>query len=465
MGWQGIRPTVRSIWSSEIPSEGNDGELWAGRGTSASVSGGLRYHGTYRGRRIQLILSPTLAYSQNETFQITPGRTAGRSSFSSPFHDERASADLPLRFGDLPIRTFGPGQSSVTVTDRRLEYGVSTANEWWGPAIRNTLLLSNNAPGVPRLFVRTAAPVRTRFGEFAGGAFIGALTESPYFDRDPSNDTRALSGLLVTYRTSLDTGLTLGLSRLVMAPVRSAPGVLLHSLDAVVRYERVQTLEEIEAEGGTHSGSDQMFSLFARWVFPESGFESYVEWARTQLPRSLSEYLSVPQNTQGYTLGVQWADPRPGTGFLRVQGEVTYLEQTQVIGAPTMDFYTGRAAVQGFTQRGQVLGAPIGPGGSSQFVGADWLTGAWQIGAFASRTRNESDAMYRQPVNPRDTQHDVTLQSGVRAGLRLTAADLFGAVSASRRYNYLFQSDYYLFGPVQAIDVRNVSVTFVLSPR
>ena len=25
---------------------------------------------------------------------------------------------------------------------------------------------------------------------------------------------------------------------------------------------------------------DQMFSLFARWLFPESGFEAYVEWAK-----------------------------------------------------------------------------------------------------------------------------------------------------------------------------------------
>ena len=46
---------------------------------------------------------------------------------------------------------------------------------------------------------------------------LGGLTESPFFDYDRGNDTRSLSGVLVTFRPAIDTGLTLGLSRLVMA--------------------------------------------------------------------------------------------------------------------------------------------------------------------------------------------------------------------------------------------------------
>ena len=92
------------------------------------------------------------------------------------------------------------------------------------------------------------------------------------------------------------------------------------------------------------------------------------------MPHSIRELLEVPQNTQAYTIGLQWVNPQPSGGQLRLQGELTYLEQTQfTANRPTQDYYTGQAATQGFTERGQVLGAAIGPGASSQFVGADWL--------------------------------------------------------------------------------------------
>jgi hypothetical protein len=320
------------------------------------------------------------------------------------------------------------------------------------------LLLGNNAAGVPRLFARTARPIRTRVGDLEGRAFIGALSESPYFDELAQNDIRSLNGLLVTFRPNIDTGLTIGLSRLVTATLPSLIRVLPHLADVLVRYEPMHAVADSQS-------TDQLISLFARWVFPNSGFETYVEWARMEIPRSVSEFVEVPQSTQGYTLGLQWAAPPRKGGSLRVQGEVTYLEQNQVVaGRPIVDFYTGRAAQQGFTQRGQLLGAPIGPGGSSQFLAVDWIASAWQLGAFVNRSRIENDALYRE-FPARDTQHDVYLQTGARGGARHRFVDVLGALTVGTRYNYLFRSDYYLFGPVEAIDVSNVTLTFTITPR
>ena len=163
--------------------------------------------------------------------------------------------------------------------------------------------------------------------------------------------------------------------------------------------------------------------------------------------------------------GLQWANPHRENGFLRLQGEVTNLEQTQVLpNRPPPDYYTGRAAVQGFTQRGQVLGAAIGPGASSQFLAADWMARRWQVGAFAGRTRNENDALYRLPF-VLNTQHDVTIYSGVRGGVELPHTDLSFELTVGRRLNYLFQSSYYLSSPVVATDVQNVTLGIILSPR
>jgi hypothetical protein len=200
-------------------------------------------------------------------------------------------------------------------------------------------------------------------------------------------------------------------------------------------------------------------------VFPASGFETYVEWSRMELPRSIREYLEVPQSTQGYTIGLQWAQPHARQSYFRVQGEVTYLEQTQVLpNRPPPDYYTGRAAQQGFTQRGQVLGAAIGPGSSTQFIGMDWMANAWQAGVFVGRTRTENDALYRQPGAHLE-QHDVAIYSGVRGGMRLPWSDVSGELSVGRRLNYLFQSDFYLGDPKNAVDIQNVALTLTVSPR
>jgi hypothetical protein len=460
-----IPPTTRFSWNSDLPNSGNDAELWAGRGANVSVTGGVGYAVRWADRTIDIRVAPTVAYSQNRPFFVFPGRGPGRSAFSSPWHAGQASADLPLRFGDIPVRGIGLGQSAVTVTAGAVAYGAAATSEWWGPSIRNTLLFGNNAAGVPRLFVRTARPVHTRYGDFQGRAFVGALTESPFLDVDPSNDMRALSALLVTFRPALDTGLTLGLSRLVMASARSTPGVLRHAFDVVLRYEPLRTAGDTTGSGVGSQGTDQLFSVFGRWVFPASGFEAYGEWAWMELPRSARELLVTPQSTLGYTLGAQWAQAHRAAGFLRLQGEATYLEQTTVIpNRPPPSFYTGRATVQGFTQRGQVLGAPIGPGSSTQFLGADWIAGRWQAGAFAGRTRTENDALY-QTADPRLVRHDVTVFSGVRAGARLPWYDVSSELTVGRRYNYLFQSDFYLGEPVVATDVQNVTFTMVISPR
>ena len=467
LGAPRLRPIPASadlLWNSDLPGGGNDGALWAGRGVSASVSGGMSFHAEPHRVRVDVALAPELDYSQNRTFGVLPGREPSRSSFSSPWHIGGASADLPLRFGDQPVRTIGFGQSAVTLSRGAVAVGGSTANEWWGPGVRNTLVLSNNAGGIPRLFIRTARPVRTSIGSIDGRLFIGGLTESPFFDSDAGNNLRSVSGLLLVAHPSADSNLTLGLSRLVIAPLGSNWSVFLHTFDVVSRFEPVRAALDTLSNGQLKQHTDQITSLCARWVFPESGVEAYVEWARTELPRSLREFALAPHSTSAYVLGMQWTSgPRPSR--VRIQAEVTYLEQTPVWNdRPTMDYYAGRAVVQGFTQRGQVLGAAIGPGSSNQFLAADWVRTGWQVGAFSGRTRTENDALYRQE-STRNTRHDVTYFGGLRGGRRLASTDVSADLMAARRLNYLFQSDFYIGSPVIATDITNLTLRVRINPR
>lgn len=454
-----LAPEIRSVWNSRIPFLHNDGAMWAGRGASVLGRAGVR--GGYG--PVEIVLAPEFAYSQNRPFEVFPGREPGRSTFSSPWHIGAESADLPLRFGDQSVRVVGLGQSSLTVFAGPVAVGASTENQWWGPGIRNAIVMSNNAEGIPHLFLRTARPARTPLGPVEARWIIGGLTESLYFDTLASNDLRSLSGLVVTLRPGGARGLTLGLARTVYGAAEGRGDVLGRFFEVVTRFERLANPGEADSSGRR----DQLLSLFGRWIFPESGFEVYAEWAHVELPRSVRDLLLAPQHTQGYTLGLQWARPVGGDDrFLRLQAELSNLEQSVAFAdrPPPPDYYAGRATAHGYTQRGRTIGAAIGPGTSSQWLAGDLVAPRWQVGVFAGRIRWESDALYRQR-NVNWYRHDGSVFAGFRAGVRLRCLDLAGEFAAGNRMNYLFQNGMLFPGGRRTIDIVNYTIALVLSPR
>lgn len=459
-----VPPATRVIWNSQIPYSGNDGPVWAGRGPSVVVSGGATATVRDGAATFDFSFVPSVTYSANEAFQVFPGIEPGRAPFSSPWYGAGTSADLPLRFGASPILRLDPGESSVRVCGHGIVVGAGTRSRWWGPGVRNALVLSNNAPAIPQFFVETTEPVRTRIGHIGATAFVGTLTESLFFDDQPDNDYRSLSGLLVELRPPTVENLSLGLARLVM---RRDAGSIDRLFDALVLWEPRRADTGALDDGRSRQRADQLTSLFARWAFPASGFEVHGEWARAEVPRSLSELAVNPHNSHGYTLGAQWAIPgRRADDRIRLEAEVTYLEQSIVFAdRRPLPFYTGRATAHGFTQRGQVLGASIGPGSSSQFVGADYVARRWQGGVFAGRTRWENDALYQQGERFL-VRHDVTIYSGARGAFTHRLGDVVSEVTVGRRYNYLFQNTGY--NPSDGgvpVDVQNVTLTFSLTPR
>ena len=123
-------------------------------------------------------------------------------------------------------------------------------------------------------------------------------------------------------------------------------------------HDRCICLRKIE-----YSETSQILTLFGRLVIPGEGAEVYAEWCRRRLPGSLRDALERPEHTQAYTLGAGWARAA-GAGRLRLQAEHTYAEKSPTYRAePTGSWYAGRAVPQGYTHRGQVLGAALGPGG------------------------------------------------------------------------------------------------------
>lgn len=470
--WSIVPPETELAWNSDIPFSQNDGAMWAGRGLSAQVTAGVRVSAG----PVSVVLAPQVVHSENRDFEAIPQDSLGRSVFFPPWYLGATSLDLPFRFGDRPVTRVVPGQSSLTVRAGPAAFGAATENQWWGPGIRNAIVMSDHAEGIPHLFLRTAAPLRTAVGSFEGKWMVGGLAESLFFDTDPENDFRSLSGVAAAFRPAPLPDLTVGVSRVVYMGTEGPSALPRRSLDVFRHWARPEAVRTTlpRAEAGAPDSVavalrgpdfDQILALFGRWIFPRSGLELYGEWARLELPASPQELLNEPGHSQGYTLGVQWARPLPQESFFRVQTELSYLEEgASFNNRPVPWFYVGPTVPQGYTHRGQVVGAAIGPGASSQWLAGDYLARGWQLGAFLGRIRWENNVYYQDFSEYVEVGHDVSVLGGVRGGFRVFGAEVSAEVAREVRYNYLFQ------GPVHnpfgngATDVDNTVVRISVVP-
>jgi hypothetical protein len=448
--WLWLRPHLDLTWNSGMAFSLNDGPQWTGRGLSAAFSGGLRASVG----KAHMILLPQIWTTANEGFPVLPGLDPQRDPFASPWHAGLISADLPQRFGYQRTTAFDLGESAAWLTVRGLSAGVTTESQWWGPGIRNALLMSNNAGGIPHAFVRTAAPIRTGAGDFEAKWLIGTLTESRFFDSDSLNDLRSLSGAVVTFTPILEPHLTVGAARVVYASIPGVGALPGRALDAFGRWG-----EGSNVTAASHGrAAEQLTSLFGRWVFPASSAEVYGEWGRIVLPASLKSLLVAPQFTQGFTVGMQWLPEINPQARLRLQLEMTNLEKSPTSrAADTLSFYVSSVVPQGYTHRGQVIGAAIGPGSSSQWLALDYLKGNRNAGVFAGRIRWDTDAYYTQPTSVVYLAYDVSIFAGLRASARIFDRETAAELWVQQRYNYLFQNPDYGYSRDAAFDKRIVT--------
>jgi hypothetical protein len=454
-GLQILPPVVRVVRNSQLPLTLNQGALWAGRGWNAVATGGIRA----RYGRATLTLAPAWTYQQNLDFQVLPNQIAGRDSLASRWYSGSESLDLPQRFGGTSFQELHWGETSLTVDLGPAVVGAGAESQWWGPGSRNGLILSTNAPGIPHLFARTGRPLASPLGRVEGKWMLGMVDESPYFDGIAGNDRRSFGGLVVTLSPRWEPNLTLGVARVVYADLPEAGHLPLRALDPVLRFSPTHATEP----GDSAAARDQISAAFARWIFPASGFEAYAEVTRTRLPESFRDLLTAPEHSLGYTLGAQWARPLGG-GVLRLHPELTHLEQSSSFGhRPVLSYYASRTVPQGYTHRGRVIGAGIGPGASSQWLVSDYLAPSWHLGVFGGRIRWNNNAYFRWEPNL-GYAHDVSLLGGIRAGHRTRLLEWSLEVGTERRYNYLFQNKSRGFDGEKAVDIVNRFVRLTLHP-
>jgi hypothetical protein len=420
------------ILNSAYPEDRNNGALWAGRGLSGELSGGV----IVRLGAVTIGGIPTITREQNRAYELLPPLNE-RSQYANGLY---RSVDAPQRFGPRAYSTFDAGQSVLRVDAWRLGIGFSKENVWWGPGISNAILFTNTAPGFPHVFLNTRRPLNIGIGRLTGEALWGKLSESSYFDSIPGNDRRMIVGGLLALEPGWVRGLYLGLGRTFVMPWDSISGRNLFPFGQTFWKKNL-------ASPGNPTGTsndDQRVSIMARYVLPESHFELYGEWAREDHAWNTSDFIQEPEHSAGHVIGAQKLFIRSDTRWIRWYGEAANLQnlrQSRLTIRTTPTFYTH--SPQGHTQLGQLLGASIGPGGESQLLGIDVLGLTSLLGAYVERVRRDEFsprgiAAWSTTWPPR---HDVAMTIGLKASKAAAGLRLDGEIAHSKRYNRNFIRD------------------------
>lgn len=361
-----LRPMLATRWNSGFAYGGNEYGVWSGRGLTASVHAGfIASLGVVR-----LRVEPLAFRAWNQGFPLYRVEDTTVSPFSDPLFPTRV--DLPQRFGNAPYARVEPGQSYLAIESRGVTAGLSTANESWGPSQSYPFLLGANAAGFPHLFLGSSTPARIGIGRLHVRYLVGRLSQSAYFrPRGITRPRRVGTGLAVTFQPRGVRGLEIGAARFFHIPY---PDSGLRSRDFTRVFQTgyksgiPENPAEVAGDSRSLDGENQLASAYLRWAAPH-GLEAYIELGREDHPWDSRELIVLPDRQMALAFGMRrtWRPSDRRTSVLRAE-QLSYLQTSASrlgYGFSHITYIHGSGANQGHTQRGLLLGAPLGPGSAS----------------------------------------------------------------------------------------------------
>ncbi len=355
------------------PYQWNDGIMVPAKGYQTMLSGGV----FLKAGPLRVQLRPELLFAQNSDFT---GFSADPKSY--PYS---GNIDQPERFGNKAISRAGLGQSSIRLTFNPVSLGISNENLWWGPGIRNSLLMSNTAPGFKHVTLNTTRPVRTPLGSLEAQMIGGKLEDSGLSNK--RQDWRYLSGFVFSYHPKWIPGLFLGLSRTFQMYNKDMDG----KIDDYIPF--LQSFSKVETNEGNKI-RDQLTSVFARWLWREEKAEIYAEFGRNDHSYNLRDFAMTPDHSRAYLFGFSksFNYRHKQDEYLHLNFELTQLQQSvNYINRDAGAWYIHGQVLHGYTQKGEVLGAGIGPGSNLQTFALSWNKGLKKLGVQIERYEHNRD--------------------------------------------------------------------------
>lgn len=347
-------PEWFNSYNTAAPYGQNDGTLWQGKGYNSSLTAGARVEGY----GFELTVKPQMSFSENLDYDYMPGVYGSEYSYFW-----KGNIDLVQRYGDSSFWQYDWGDTEARWSWHTFTAGFGFQSPWLGPAWLNPMLGSNNAGTYPKIDIglrktKVYMPWTGWYlGEVEGRTWLGYLSDSDYFDNDSSNDHRQLTGASVAYSPSLLPELTFSINKISLARWNQKSAKYLNP------FYKSNKIEDMKCSFG------------ADLLFPSVGFEVYGELG---IDDHNSRGFSNPFHTAIFTVGAKKElSVLDNIGFMKrnkVRTEIIFefnnfeMSQDFQLQWHYMGFYAHGLIAQGYTQRGQILGAGSGYFGTSIFL-------------------------------------------------------------------------------------------------
>ncbi|MCQ2591518.1 MAG: capsule assembly Wzi family protein [Treponema sp.] len=463
-------PDLFNSYNSAAPYGQNDGGLWQGKGYNASFKAGARLEAY----GFEITFFPQLSFSQNASFDYPSPNykdEAYKNKASDYGYYGLKYIDAPQRFGNKAFWNFDFGDSEIRYSYKNFTMGFGTQSIWLGPAQVNPILHSNNGATYPKIDLglrkQTLQIGDIFFGNLEFRYWLGKLTESKYFDNNESNNDNLMTALSLSYEPPFFDGLILGFHR-----------TMLSYWSNISPYTTMSIFIPWMKNKMGYDESDQRASLTAEYYIPKGQLSLYMEWAKNDYNRSIDNILRYPFHTQALTAGFKKNINFSSAHLLKSQivFELSYLESSMDYhffydwGGSGNSFYTHHLIKQGYTNKGQYLGAGIGSGGNSQYFSYRLYYPKGDTTFFCQRVNPDLNYFYFQAERDNTPHQNDNVKSSIsvnvilglesiyylNSNLRLTGAFIFedqhnplnkndndynshGVKDSEHRYNFITQ--------------------------
>lgn len=394
------------IFNDSVPLHINNESFYSATGWQERFTAGVQL----KLGRLLVDFQPEMVKAENLKQASISDRYNDPNYFTRLYFMQLNVIDWPWQMGTKPLEKMYLGQSAARVVFNHMSVGLSNENIWWGPGRRNSLIMTNNAPGFLHADIKTVKPVKTIFGGIEMQAVFGKLDSSgvepfenvrqqrfwPGAYVPKENIRRQLLGFVFSWQPKWVPNLYVGYAAAYYGYVKYE----LPNGESIPRYPYSQT--QVKGKGTS------LGSFFFRYSMPKDRAEIYGELGTgDRLPSPWS--LLGDTIPFGYVAGLRkWMKLR-GQHYIELSMEISHLQlpdprliynSSAPFGAPkTNSWYTHAQIRQGYTNQGQILGAGVGPGGNSQFLGLSWVHKTNRIGVHGERWVHNNDMNYLQQLS------------------------------------------------------------------
>ena len=403
-------------YNTNHPYKINNGAMIPNRGYQHIISPGIFIKLGF----LTLKLKPEYQYSENRNFDgfwdgHYPEVWAKRYRLWNHI-------DMPERFGTESHNKFNLGQSSIRFNWKKISLGISNENIWWGPSIRNSIMMSNNASGFKHITFNSIEPVSTFIGDFEWQFITGKLENSghtpPRTDYEyagtklyvpkinqmgSTDDWRYLQGFVISYSPKWINGLSVGFIRWVQMYsdlikgnywwLEGRPNYfpafnnLFRNKDRFFDYE---------------AQTNQAAGIFLRWFWKDSNAEIYAEFHHNDSKQNIRDLLLDSDHSRAASVGLQKIFVINNNNYL-FSWEWTQMEQTASrLIRNAESWYEHTWVYDGYTNNGEVLGSRIGPGSNSHFFSLNRIRDFEKIGISFEIIDHDNDFYYHAFAESRD---------------------------------------------------------------